>query len=221
MKETIWKILRLKMMRPFTHQIMKRYNNRSYNKLQFDEWQKMGSPAPPPHLVKQSIIQEYQQKSGYTVLVETGTYLGDMVEAQKAKFKTVISIELDVDLFKKAKERFKKDKNVRLVQGDSGKVLPEILKDINEPAIFWLDGHYSAGVTAKGDKECTIFEELDAIFNSKKLDHILLIDDARLFNGERSYPTEEKLTDYIKSKNEKYTFLSKHDIIRYTIEPHQ
>ena len=221
MKEIIWKILRLKMMRPLTHQLMKRYNKRSYNKLPFDEWQKMGSPVPPPHLVKQLIIQEYQQKSGYKVLVETGTFLGDMVEAQKTKFKTVISIELDVDLFKKAKEKFKEDKNVMLMQGDSGKVLPEILKDINEPAIFWLDGHYCAGVTAKGDKECPIFEELDAIFDSKKLDHILLIDDARLFNGERSYPTEEKLTDYIKSKNEKYIFQSKHDIIRYIIEPHQ
>ena len=184
--------------------------------MQLNEWQKIGSPLPPPHSVKQSIIQEYQQKSRYMVLVETGTYLGDMIEAQKTKFNSIISIELDTYLHEKAKDRFKKDKNVMLVQGDSGKVLPEILKDINEPAIFWLDGHYSTGITAKGEKECPIFEELDAIFDSKKSDHILLIDDARLFNGEGGYPTIDKLTGYIRNKNEKYLFQSEHDIIRYT-----
>jgi hypothetical protein len=47
-------------------------------------------------------------------------------------------------------------------------VLPLIIKDLNEPAIFWLDGHYSSGITAKGDKICPIFEELDSIFNNSK-----------------------------------------------------
>ena len=56
-----------------------------------------------------------------------------------------------------------------IVQGDSGKVLSEILLEINEPAIFWLDGHYTAGITARGVKECPIFEELDCIFNTKEL----------------------------------------------------
>lgn len=74
-----------------------------------------------------------------------------MVEAQKTRFKKIISIELGVDLFVKAKKGFKNDKNVVIIQGDSREMLPKILKDINKPAIFWLDGHYSAGITAKGD----------------------------------------------------------------------
>jgi hypothetical protein len=170
-----------------------------------------------PHSVKQSTIKEYQQKYGYTTLVETGTYKGDMVEAQKTIFDKIISIELGFDLFEKAKERFKYDKNVIIVQGDSGKVLPLILKEINEPVIFWLDGHYSGGITAKGDKKCPILEELDAILNDKRFNHILLIDDARCFIGDGDYPTIKKLTEYIRSKNDQYQVEVKHDIIRCVI----
>ena len=149
--------------------------------------------------------------------METGTYLGDMVEAQKKQFKKIITIELGIELFNEAKKRFFNDKNVRIVQGDSGKVLPDILKGITEPAIFWLDGHYSEGITAKGDKDCPIFEELNAIFCNSKYNHVLLIDDARCFIGKGDYPTIEELTDYIRGKNEKYNVEVKCDIIRYVI----
>jgi hypothetical protein len=187
------------------------------SKKQLRDWENDNCPVPPPHIVKQLAIKEYQQRYGIDTLVETGTLLGDMVEAQKRIFKNVISIELGYDLFEKAKKRFKKDRNVIIVQGDSGSVLPEIVKKLNEPAIFWLDGHYSEGISVKGDKECPIIEELDAIFNGKKLNHIILIDDARCFIGKGDYPTIEKLTDYIRSKNELYQVEVKHDIIRYVI----
>ena len=62
-------------------------------------------------------IQEYQDKYQYKILVETGTYLGDMVEAQKKRFRKIYSIELGIDLFDKATKRFKNDKNVTIVQG--------------------------------------------------------------------------------------------------------
>ena len=197
--------------------ILKGLKNRQNKKVMM-EWKNNGCPVPPPHIVKQIAIGEYQQKYGHSILVETGTFRGAMVEAQKTRFKKIISIELGMELFEKAKQRFRNDRNVIIMHGDSGKVLPKILKDdISEPAIFWLDGHYSSGITAKGEKECPIFEELDAIFNSKKFNHILLIDDARFFNGEGDYPTIDKLTEYIKSKNENYKVEVKDDIIRYVV----
>jgi len=179
--------------------------------------EKKDYPSPPPHIVKQMTIKDYKTKYGYEVLVETGTFLGEMVEAQKKIFKKIYSVELSVELFNNAKRRFYNDKNVTIVQGDSGKVLPKILLGIDEPAIFWLDGHYSEGITAKGEKECPILEELDAIFNSKKFNHILLIDDARCFIGKRDFPTIAQLTEYVKRKNEKYQVEIKHDIIRFVI----
>ncbi len=183
---------------------------------QLKEWQEKGCPAPPPHIVKQLAIKEYQKKSGYQILIETGTYEGDMIEAQKKTFRKIYSIELATEFFRNAQKRFRQDAHVELLQGDSGKVLPELMKRIEEPVIFWLDGHYSSGETAKGDKECPIFEELDAIFLSKPLRHVMMIDDARCFTGEADYPTLDELKAFVKSKNRNYVVEVKDDIIRLT-----
>lgn len=203
-----------KVLTPFIPELaLNALKKRSEKKL-LEEWNRNGCPVPPPHIVKQLTIKEYQEKYKCEVLVETGTYLGNMVEAQKGIFKRIFSIELGVELCNDAMRRFENDKNVTIVQGDSGKVLPEILLKIKEQAIFFLDGHYSAGVTAKGDKDCPIFEELNAIFEENKFNHILLIDDARLFTGKGDYPRIDALTEFIKNKNENYQIEVKNDIIR-------
>lgn len=182
-----------------------------------DEWKKNGSPSPPPHIIKQKIIQQYQKQYGCEVFVETGTFLGDMVEAQRRYFKMIYSIELGVRLYENAKNRFVKNKNVVIALGDSSNVLPKILTKIHQPAIFWLDGHYSEGITAKGEKECPIIEELNAIFNAPRYNHILLIDDARCFTGEGDYPSIEALTEYIHKKEKRYKVEIQNDVIRCTI----
>ncbi len=120
-------------------------------------------------------------------------------------------------LYNKAKKRFKKDSNVEILQGDSGKMLSQIVNQLIEPAIFWLDGHYSAGMTAKGDKDCPVFEELEAIFAGKKLNHVLLIDDARCFVGEGDYPTIKQVTDFIQNKNPDYKLEIKKDILCFSV----
>jgi hypothetical protein len=159
-------------------------------------------------------IEEYQKQFGYSIFIETGTYLGDMVEAQKNNFQRIISIELDQHLYQRAKRKFAEDEHITIYQGDSSRVLPQIMSAVKEPAIFWLDGHYSAGITAKGDKETPIYGELEAIFNDSSLPHVLLIDDARLFTGEGDYPNIEYLSDFIKKRAQSYEILVKDDIIR-------
>jgi len=180
-------------------------------------WQNVGRPVPPPHQYKQAVIQYYKSHTNCNVLVETGTYMGDMIAAQKNNFKKLFSIELGEQLWKNAVNRFKKYPHITIMQGDSGKVLEVITKQLDEPAIFWLDGHYSEGITAKGDTDCPIFGEVDAIFKYKKLHHVLLIDDARFFNGKGDYPTIENLTNYISAKDSRYKVEVKDDIIRYTV----
>jgi predicted O-methyltransferase YrrM len=117
------------------------------------EWEKNGKPSPPPHIVKQQTLQSYAKKHDLKVLVETGTYYGDMIEAMQNVFDKIYSIELSQDLFERAKKRFKDRKQVELIQGDSGIELKSLMSKIDRPTLFWLDGHYSAGETAKGDKE--------------------------------------------------------------------
>ena len=206
-----------KVLKPFVPKIVLTKRKLKLQKKQLLEWHYSGCENPPPNSVKQITIAYYQKKYSIPTLIETGTYFGDMVEAQKNRFSKIVTIELSEKLFDDAKKRFSKDKNITVVQGDSGKILYEVLNDIKAPAIFWLDGHFSGGITAKGDKDCPIFEEINAIFTTSNYTHILLIDDARLFVGKGGYPTIEELTEYIKTKNVKYKEEVKNDIIRYSI----
>jgi len=185
------------------------------HKEQLAEWERNGKPLPPPHIVKQMAIEEYLRKFHTEILVETGTYLGDMVEAQRDHFKKIYSIELSKKLFNRAQKRFKKNLHIKILHGDSGIVLNKLMNEIDKPALFWLDGHYSEGITAKGEKECPVPEELKAILKSS-LPHIILIDDAQLFNGTHDYPTVEQIEEIIRSNNRKYLVEIKDDIIRLT-----
>lgn len=148
------------------------------------------------HLTKQKHLISLANQSNLSILVETGTYLGDMLFMLKQNFTKLYSIELSEYYFKKAKKRFLGQEKIELHNGDSGEMLKEIIHKINEPALFWLDGHYSGGKTALGSKECPIYEELNHIFKSK-LDHIIVIDDARLFIGKNDYPSIDDLKKYI------------------------
>jgi hypothetical protein len=170
---------------------------------------------PPPHIVKQKAIEEFREKFQINILVETGTYLGDMVEAQRTSFEKIYSIELSEKLFNRAVKRFKDNSHITILQGDSGVVLNKLITEIDQPALFWLDGHYSGGITAKAEKECPVPEELDTILKSS-LPHIILIDDARLFNGTQDYPTIEEIKNMINKRDDSYLLEIKDDIIRIT-----
>ena len=182
---------------------------------QLSEWEKNGRPSPPPHIVKQMAIEEYQKKFNAKILVETGTYLGDMVEAQRNHFEKIYSVELSKKLFQRAVKKFKLYPHINILNGDSGIVLNKIVPEIEVPALFWLDGHYSEGITAKGVKECPVEEELQAILKSE-LPHIILIDDARLFNGTHDYPTLDELKQLYNKSGRNYSITIKDDIIRLT-----
>ncbi len=172
----------------------------------------------PSYEFKRAEIDHYRQNYNLNVLVETGTFLGDTVEYFKDKFDSVYSIELSKEFANKAKIKFAKDQNVKIVQGDSGLILADLVNEINQPALFWLDGHYSSEfyfgdqyfITAKGEKNTPILNELKNIFSNSH-QHIILIDDARLFIGKDDYPTISELQNLIKTTP--YTLTTKNDII--------
>lgn len=177
-------------------------------------WYFKGKPVPPPHLIKQEVVKKYSEKFAIKIFIETGTYLGEMIDAVKEKFEKVISIELDKKLFYKAKNKFSTNNHIEIINGDSAKVLFKILTKIEKPTLFWLDGHYSGGTTAKGDLNTPIYQELNAILSHKIKNHIILIDDARLFIGKDDYPTLSQLQSLVLQKNPRLNFEYKNDIIR-------
>jgi len=178
------------------------------------KWIKKGKPNPPPHPIKQQTLLEFSAKYGLTLLIETGTFYGEMVEAMKHSFDHIISIELSEDLYKKACEKFKHDRNIEVLWGDSGKVLATLIKKIDRAALFWLDGHYSAGETAKGEKDTPIFEELNAILSKPNIGNVIIIDDARCFGTDPSYPSLNQIEAFVFSKNPNLTVSVKDDSIR-------
>lgn len=180
--------------------------------LELRQWRRMNRPVPPPPRVKQAVVRRYGQAFGYRTLVETGTYLGDMVEAQRHQFDRVISIELAPDLYRRAVRRFVGAKNVELIEGDSATVLPRIVRSLVGPAVFWLDGHWSGGVTARGDLDTPVGEELRALLESP-LDNCILIDDAREF-GTGDYPSIEELRRVVAEERPEWVFAVHNDVIR-------
>jgi len=178
------------------------------------DWIKRGRPVPPPHPIKQANLIEFQDRFGLRLLIETGTFTGDMVEALRRRFDAVISIELSFAYFQAAVRRFRKRRNVFIIFGDSGEVLPRLLPSITQPALFWLDGHYSGGATAKSALETPVFQELEAIFNHPIKNHVVLIDDARMFVGASDYPTLGALRDFVRSRRPQARFEVADDSIR-------
>ena len=181
---------------------------------QLADWERNGRPIPPPHIVKQQTLKTISKRYGLKILVETGTYYGDMVEAMKDVFNQLYSIELSAELYKKAKKRFKGEKHIELICGDSGLELMNLMSKIDQPTLFWLDGHYSAGVTAKGEKDTPIYEELNHILNSTDKGHVIIIDDARCFGADPNYPSIKELCDFIKSKRANLDIVIQDDCIR-------
>jgi hypothetical protein len=112
-----------------------------------------------------------------------------MVAANRSRFSRIVSVELDDFMFRRAARRFRGQLNVEIVQGDSGEALPRILKTIDCRTLFWLDAHYSGGITAHGAKEAPIEEEIRSILQHPVWGHVILVDDAHLFDGTHDYPT--------------------------------
>jgi len=137
-----------------------------------------------------------------------------MVNAVKDIFDEIYSIELGMELSQQAKKRFANAKHITILQGDSGEVLKDVLAYVEKPCLFWLDSHYSAGITSKGNLTTPIQKELVHILNHPMVhSHRILIDDARSFTGEGDYPSIRFLQDLVTSAGFD-NFQVKDDIIR-------
>lgn len=122
------------------------------------------------------------------LFIETGTFTGNGVEqALELGFKYVISIELSERYYNLASERFQFHPRVKIIRGDSYKVLPRILKNIDCQCTFWLDAHYSGSDTAVGDYNSPLLYELDAIRNHHIKTHTILIDDLRCWTKDTNH----------------------------------
>jgi hypothetical protein len=178
--------------------------------------QKNGWSLPLPDLMKRSILSKIAKDHAAEVFVETGTFRGDTPWCFRNDFRKIFSIEVQPQLAELAAKRFEGYSHVEIVEGDSAKKLEEIIPRIDGPVLFWLDGHYSAGITGRGEKDCPIWGELAAI--NHKLDHpfVIVIDDARAFGVYTGYPSLDELQAYVSEKLPSHRMSMENDLIRIT-----
>ncbi|HWF02484.1 MAG TPA: hypothetical protein VHA06_02295 [Candidatus Angelobacter sp.] len=178
-------------------------------------WKLRGEPIRSPHLLKQRTVRDYAQRYGLRVLVETGTYYGEMVQAMKGRFTEIHSVEFDPALAQRAKTKFARWPHIHILEGDSQKVVPELLQSLKEPTLFWLDAGYYGWAGLHGNEQ-RLTSELDAILRSPISKHVILMDDARGLNGQNGSPTVPELKQRIESEFPGRDFEVKYDILRIT-----
>jgi hypothetical protein len=178
-------------------------------------WKLRGEPVRSPHLVKQLTVRGYGRQFGLKTLIETGTYYGEMVSAVKNDFDTIYSIEYDAELAKAATTRFARLPHIHILQGDSQVALPELLRSVTQPCLFWLDAGYWGWDQLRRDPE-RLSLEVEAILGHAVKEHVILMDDARCLNGQKGAITVEELKTRVRGKYPGRTTELKHDIVRIT-----
>lgn len=172
--------------------------------------------GPAPRTVKAEVIRRFADREKRSVLVETGTFFGDMLAALRGDFAKLYSVELHPGLGKRATQRFAGDPAIQIVIGDSATQLEPLLRKIAQPAVLWLDGHYSGHLTARGDGDTPILREIDAVLRAGTADDVVLIDDARLFGTDPAYPTIAEVEKRVRAARPACSVRVEDDIVQIT-----
>ena len=172
--------------------------------IQIIKWYKRGFQENSPQIIKEKVFIKYGLKN--SIWIETGTFMGTSTKFFCKNYPFVHSVEPSISLYNMAKKRFR-NKNVNLYNDISENVLPDLLSSLKGQINFWLDGHYSHGITFKGKEECPIIEELKVI--EKYLKNFtaitILIDDVRCF-AKRNEDTGYPHLDYLVNWSNKFEF---------------
>lgn len=135
-------------------------------------------------------------QGGRRLYFETGSAQGESALWAAQHFDRVVTVEFCEDNYIACLQRFWNDPNIKVISGDSGKLMPALEYMIREPAVVMLDAHYvddgddriaPTGVTP-------IMQELAALLPNAE-NHVIFIDDARLFGTVEGYPTEQEIKD--------------------------
>lgn len=143
-----------------------------------------------------------------SIFIETGSMEGwTLRTARHYGFSHMHGIELNEDYYKYSINLLKNYPNITLWLGESPEILSDLCPFLKEQATFWLDAHASGEYIAGGKYgRCPLIYELEAIKRSPRNDHVIMIDDVRLFNTpEWDNLSIDPVLDLIYSINKDYT----------------
>lgn len=130
------------------------------------------------YVTLKQIIQK--DEDGYGIFVETGTWQGSTIFRMEPHFKELHTIEIKKLFYDSVRRKYNGNK-ITFHLGDSAYELGKVVKNLSGNTVFFLDGHWSAGDTGRGEKDCPLYEELLAITTLFLHKAIIIIDDIRLF----------------------------------------
>jgi len=145
--------------------------------------------------LNKDILMPYKKR----IFIETGTQIGNGIDtAMYVGFEEIWSIEANIELYAKCRERFKDNPKVKIIGGDARERFPILMKRIDEPATIWLDAH--------GPQLSTLIEELKALGEHEIKTHTIMIDDIRLFKEHywKDLPIYDGIVELIKGINPDY-----------------
>jgi hypothetical protein len=158
------------------------------------------SMGPPREL-----LDHLRKGLNIEVFIETGTYLGNTAIEASQIFAKVITIEASFELYQTFAAVANAHANIGCLLGDSRSELRKAIDMTNGRRLYWLDAHWSGGITFGQTNECPVLNEI-AICQELDPDGVLMIDDARLFlspppepHNSEAWPTIGDITAELKN----------------------
>lgn len=154
------------------------------------------------------IISEHVSDANvFSTFVETGTAEGNSVRSVSRYFDKVFTVEISEVLFNQVNPYLQQYENVEHVFGDSLIEVPKFLESLgeDEKVFFWLDAHWSQGLSSKNHLDCPLIEECKMIDQTYKSDiGLVVIDDLRLFETNENEDWSQITKDAVKNAFERF-----------------
>jgi hypothetical protein len=138
--------------------------------------------------ISKELLKSFNKK----IFIEAGTHSGGTVDvALECGFEKIYSCEPAIERYNFCVEKFKEEienDKVYLQPKSSKQFFEEILPEIEDEAVFWLDSHKDDNASGLQDlPPCPIIDELKIISQHKIKSHVILIDDIRVFRSQISW----------------------------------
>ena len=147
--------------------------------------------------------------------METGTYTGEMVHAMSGHVDRIISIEVAPALHAQGRQAFRRPaahstaaRRQRRAAAERARIARRDPRSSGWTVTTWVE---------KADEardDTPIMAELTALVAHPVRGHVVLIDDARLFDGTGGYPRLDELTAWVKARRPGTQVSVDGDIIR-------
>ena len=146
----------------------------------------MGKFLSPQDLSEYSeaISEHVEDPNIFSTFVETGTAYGQSIDSIYQYFEKIFTVEISEKLYEWLTPQIGHWTNVQRVLGDSLIEIPKYLNSLTKEdhVFFWLDAHWSQGLSSKNHLDVPLLEECSIIDTEYQANlGLVIIDDVRLF----------------------------------------